>query len=141
MEQHSLASAIGDIIGKPRRKADRPLVWSLDLTRGVKFTDALSLPLHECPEAVAFSILEPRGMREMTYRQSVGYAFAIADELRKKGVRKGDRVAVLSESRPEWASMFFACAILGCTTVPLDTRLGTQELWAILTHNEPAAIL
>ena len=39
--------------------------------------------------------------------------------LREIGIRRGDRVAILSENRPEWAIADFACLTSGITDVPL----------------------
>ncbi len=38
--------------------------------------------------------------------------------LREIGIRRGDRVAILSENRPEWAIADFACLTSGVTDVP-----------------------
>src|SRR6476469_9445348 len=34
------------------------------------------------------------------------------------GIRRGDRVAILSENRPEWAIADYACLNIGLTDVP-----------------------
>jgi long-chain acyl-CoA synthetase len=39
--------------------------------------------------------------------------------LREIGIRRGDRVAIVSENRPEWAIADFACLTSGVTDVPL----------------------
>jgi long-chain acyl-CoA synthetase len=49
------------------------------------------------------------------YRSVVGLARA----LESWGVRKGDRVAILSENRPEWAMTDFAALAMGAVTVPI----------------------
>src|SRR5450756_1432237 len=49
------------------------------------------------------------------YRGVVGVARA----LESWGVRKGDRVAILSENRPEWTITDFAALALGAVTVPI----------------------
>jgi fatty-acyl-CoA synthase len=49
-----------------------------------------------------------------------------------RGVQRGDRVAVLSTNRAEVFVALFACAHLGATLVPLNTRLADAELaWMV----------
>ncbi len=43
------------------------------------------------------------------------------------GIRKGDRVAILSENRPEWTIADMACLLLGAVTVPLYTTLTAEQ--------------
>src|ERR1035441_2189640 len=55
------------------------------------------------------------------YRSVVGVARA----LESWGVRKGDRVAILGENRPEWTITDFAALSLGAVTVPVySTQIG-----------------
>jgi long-chain acyl-CoA synthetase len=43
------------------------------------------------------------------------------------GVRPGDRIAILSENRPEWPTADFASLLLGAVTVPLYTTLTAEQ--------------
>jgi long-chain acyl-CoA synthetase len=43
------------------------------------------------------------------------------------GIRKGDRVAILSENRPEWPIADMAALLLGAVTVPLYTTLTAEQ--------------
>jgi long-chain acyl-CoA synthetase len=56
-------------------------------------------------------------------------------------VRPGDRVALLSESRPRWALALLAIWQAGATGVPLDPRLEEAELRAILGDARPRLVL
>src|ERR1700730_2873938 len=47
--------------------------------------------------------------------------------LQKLGVRKGDRVAILSENRPEWSTADFAILLLGAITVPVYATLTPEQ--------------
>ncbi len=61
------------------------------------------------------------------YSQVAGVARA----LRQWGVSKGDRIAILSENRPEWPVMDFACLQLGAVVVPIyatQTALQTAHI-------------
>lgn len=43
------------------------------------------------------------------------------------GIRKGDRVAILSENRPEWPIADFAILLLGAVTVPVYSTLTPEQ--------------
>ena len=48
------------------------------------------------------------------------------------GIRKGDRVAILSENRPEWTITDFAALALGAVTVPIySTQTADQTAFAL----------
>lgn len=47
--------------------------------------------------------------------------------LQQSGIRKGDRVAILSENRPEWPISDMACLLLGAVTVPLYATLTAEQ--------------
>jgi long-chain acyl-CoA synthetase len=70
------------------------------------------------------------------YRSVVGVARA----LESWGVRKGDRVAILSENRPEWTITDFAALALGAVTVPVYTTQ-TAEQTAFLLNDSGARVI
>src|SRR5512142_2984496 len=49
------------------------------------------------------------------------------------GVRRGDRVAILSRNRPDYLVLVYACARLGAMLVPLNWRLAVAEQMFILS--------
>ncbi len=69
----------------------------------------------------------PISSREL-YRDVVGTARSLA----KWGIGKGDRVAILSENRPEWAVADFATLLLGAVDVPLYPTLTDEQTAAIV---------
>jgi long-chain acyl-CoA synthetase len=50
-----------------------------------------------------------------------------ARALQEWGIGKGDRVAILSENRPEWPIADMAALLLGAVTVPLYTTLTAEQ--------------
>jgi long-chain acyl-CoA synthetase len=60
--------------------------------------------------------------------------------LREIGIRRGDRVAILSENRPEWAVADFACLTSGITDVPLYPSLPAEQLAYPLRDSGAVAI-
>ena len=56
------------------------------------------------------------------------------------GISKGDRVAILSENRPEWTIADFACLALGAVVVPIYTTQ-TAEQTAYILRDSGARIV
>jgi long-chain acyl-CoA synthetase len=60
--------------------------------------------------------------------------------LKKLGVEKGDRVAILSQSRPEWSIALFGIISCAGIVVPLDIKLSDTELEFILNDSGAKSI-
>lgn len=56
------------------------------------------------------------------------------------GFSKGDRVAILSENRPEWAVADFACMVLGLVDVPIYATLLPDQIAYSLNDSDCRAI-
>ncbi|MGB8012695.1 MAG: long-chain fatty acid--CoA ligase [Terriglobales bacterium] len=65
------------------------------------------------------------------YRSVVGVARA----LESWGIAKGDRVAILSENRPEWTITDFAALALGAVTVPIYSTQTAEQTSYILNDS------
>ena len=57
------------------------------------------------------------------------------------GIRAGDRVAILSENRPEWAISDYACLAARCADVPVYPTLPAKQIEYILRDSGAVAIL
>jgi long-chain acyl-CoA synthetase len=56
------------------------------------------------------------------------------------GVQRGDRVAILSENRPEWALSDYACLTAGFTDVPIYATLPAEQIPYLLEDSGAVAI-
>ncbi|MFH1438283.1 MAG: o-succinylbenzoate--CoA ligase [Pseudomonadota bacterium] len=79
--------------------------------------------------------------RRLTYKQLQERVSGLAAGLRASGVKKGDRVACLLYNCGEMVELCFACARLGALFVPLNWRLGEEELVFILRDCTPAVLV
>jgi long-chain acyl-CoA synthetase len=61
-----------------------------------------------------------------------GRVLAVSGALRRWGIGKGDRVAILSENRPEWTIADFASLLIGAVTVPIYATLTAEQTAYIL---------
>jgi len=79
--------------------------------------------------------------REITYGDFHRQACALAAELRRRGVRKGDRVGVMVPNCCELAVLYFACIYLGAVIVPINPALSKTDVQFILTNCKPKRIV
>ncbi len=70
--------------------------------------------------------------KTMTYSGFSALAEHIALHLREKGLEKDDRVAIISENRPEWCAGYLAIVMCGGIAVPIDMQLGAGEIKNLL---------
>ncbi|MDZ5470257.1 long-chain fatty acid--CoA ligase [Bacillus sp. 31A1R] len=72
-----------------------------------------------------------------TYSELNNRCNRVANWLVEKGIRKGDRVALLSPNDICYLDLLFACGKIGAIFVPLNWRLSTSEIRYILEDSTP----
>lgn len=103
------------------------------ITLDAMFRRAFSL--HAGRTAVSWS----EGRR--SYAELGERAWRLANALHDLGYRRGDTIAVLSETRPEYIECYAALAALGITVATLNVRLHPGELAACLRKCRPVGML
>ena len=95
---------------------------------------------------ILLAVRESRRDRVMLQKRALGWApissseiyrsvVGIARALESWGIRKGDRVAILSENRPEWTITDFAVLALGAVTVPIYSTQTADQTSFILNDS------
>lgn len=79
--------------------------------------------------------------RPVTYRELDGRANAVARALAERGVRKGDRVAVLMGNNIEHIETMFGAFRLGAVLVPISVRLTVPEVAFVLEDSGASTFL
>jgi long-chain acyl-CoA synthetase len=64
------------------------------------------------------------------------WVYATARQLQGWGIKKGDRVIILSENRPEWAVADFATLLLGAVDVPIYATQIREQCLFVLQNSE-----
>jgi long-chain acyl-CoA synthetase len=64
----------------------------------------------------------------------------VALGLQELGLARGDRVAILSENRPEWAIADFACLTAGFADVPIYSTLPAEQMPYLLVDSGVRAV-
>jgi long-chain acyl-CoA synthetase len=76
----------------------------------------------------------------MSHRELAERVRRVALGLESLGVARGDRVAILSENRPEWAIADYGCLTAGFTDVPIYPTLPADQIAYIVNNSEAVAI-
>ncbi len=80
------------------------------------------------------------GWREVTWQTMAERVRAIAAGLLDLGVAPGDRVALLSNTRPEWMEIDFAILACGALTVPIYQSNLPAECGYIIANSESSVV-
>ncbi len=74
--------------------------------------------------------------KSLTYNEFYERIIALAGHLSREGVKKGDRIAILSENSPHWGIAYFAIVRLGAIAVPILPDLPEADVHHILNEME-----
>src|ERR1700687_2055415 len=89
------------------------------------------------PERTA---LASNGARS-TFRKLHERGGRIAAALTRHGLTAGDRLAILLPNETAYIELVYACAWLGVTVVPLNTRLSAKEIDGVLADAKPRGLV
>jgi long-chain acyl-CoA synthetase len=76
----------------------------------------------------------------ISHREVLDRVRHLAQGLQLSGVKRGDRVAILSENRPEWAMADYACLTAALTDVPIYPTLPAEQIAYVLGDSGAVAI-
>ena len=78
---------------------------------------------------------------KVTYGELFNQVNRVAGWLNGKGIRKGDRVAILAKNYPQFFPLMGGIAAVGAIMVPINFRLSSEEIGYNLTNTEPVLIV
>ncbi|OJH37785.1 AMP-binding protein [Cystobacter ferrugineus] len=90
---------------------------------------------------VAFRFAADEKEERFTYGEVNRYANRVGSFLMKEGVKRNERVMLLSENRPEWPISYFGILRAGGTAVPVDSSLNESEVVNIARRSEARVLL
>jgi acyl-CoA synthetase (AMP-forming)/AMP-acid ligase II len=103
----------------------------------MRVPDLLANAVERFPERPC--VIEGEG--SLSFAAADGRADRLAQAFAGHGLRPGDRVALLAKSELEYLEIQVASQRAGLILVPLNQRLATPELRAILSNCEPALLI
>jgi long-chain acyl-CoA synthetase len=85
--------------------------------------------------AYAFAGEEP-----VTYEVAGKRINALSSLLEKKGIRPGDKVALLGTNMPNWGIAYFSITFMGAVVVPILPDFSVTEVANVLDHSDSKAL-
>src|SRR5713226_2746535 len=79
--------------------------------------------------------------RPISWRDAERQVRAMARGLRALGIRRGDRVGLVAENRPEWTIADIAIMAAGAVTVPAYTTHGVDDFRHLLANSGARAVI
>ncbi len=103
--------------------------------------DLIEIQAKRIPEKIALQMVNDGEWERYTYAETYTRSRQVAFQLWKSGLRKEDRVVLVSENQPEWCIAYLAASQIGVAVVPLDAQTPTREILAIAEFTDAKAIL
>jgi len=94
------------------------------LDRCIRVDDLLACHALERPDQVAIQV----GQSIVNYRDLLHRARLVAAQLTSEGLRRGDRIALLSKNDKAFVDLMMAASMTGIVLVPLNFRLAQPEI-------------
>jgi long-chain acyl-CoA synthetase len=93
---------------------------------------------YDRPDALQYK--EGGTYKPISHRELADRVRRVALGLQELGLQPGDRVAILSENRPEWAIADYACLNSALTDVPLYPNLPAEQIPYLINDSGAVAI-
>jgi long-chain acyl-CoA synthetase len=88
----------------------------------------------------AYLVEGPDGWTEMSWAEAAQRVDDLANGLLALGIRKGDAVAILAQTRLEWALVDFALGLIGAVGAPIYANSAPRDCAYIAEHSESVAV-
>jgi acyl-CoA synthetase (AMP-forming)/AMP-acid ligase II len=101
------------------------------------YVHSLGRAVRNYGEQIALSF----GSKRLTFNELHNRVERTAAALSRRGLRTGDRLAVLLPNGPEYIELVYACSRLGVIVVPLNARCSSREIDRVLKDASPRALV
>jgi len=90
------------------------------------------------PNRSAIDILGKNKIDSITFRMMEKHIVSIVNSMKEQGVKKGDRVLIMSENRAEWYISIYAIFAAGAIAVPLYVTASPEQQEYITKDSDPS---
>ncbi|MDD5729697.1 MAG: AMP-binding protein [Candidatus Omnitrophica bacterium] len=77
----------------------------------------------------------------LSYNELFSRSIKLGNFLFSKGIKAGDKAAILLPNQPDWPISFMAIQYLGAIAVPLDARMSAQDIKQLLSHSQSKILI
>lgn len=141
-DDKEIAKEIQQRVGYMKASLERRAFYNIKDTQYTNFLDIMKEYSDTYGQNVALSLKTKDGYEEITYHELKRRAKTFANYIMENAdAQRGDRIAILCESRPEFAIGMFGSIQTGAITVPLDVKLTVPEHTHILNDCKPRFLL
>ncbi len=74
--------------------------------------------------------------KPITYKELKRRIEAISTLLKDRGIRKGDKVAIIGENSPNWAIAYLGIVFMGAVVVPILPDFPREDILNVLKHSD-----
>lgn len=142
LDEKSIAKELQQRVQFMKNSLDRRAFYHINDTHYTNFLDIMKQYSDVYGQTKAVSLKTKEGYEEITYIELKRRAKTLGNYLMENAdLQRGDRVAILCESRPEFAIGMFGSIQTGAITVPLDVKLTVPEHTHILSDCTPKILL
>ena len=125
---------------KDCRRVRRPDGLRMKTVRGYTFPDFMDAVSSRYGARKCYGVFRSGEENDISYSQLVWYAEAAATYMLSLGISKGDRVAVIGESCPEWMVIYLATVSIGAIAVPVLPDFPSRDMLSILSSSGAKAV-
>lgn len=111
------------------------------MTKDINLFEFFRRTASEDPQRICIVHKKNEGFVKITYGRLLREVFALRRILQERGLRAGERAAVLLSNGPSWPVSFFAIASLQAAAVPLDCQLPAEKVKELLSHSGSRLLL
>ncbi len=141
-EDKEIAHELQSRVNFMKKSLERRAYYKIDHKLHSNFIDLMREKSDIYGQVKALTLKTKDGYDELSYieiyRKSKSFANYLIEDIK---VERGERIAIICESRPEFSIGMFASIQTGAITVPLDVKLTVPEHTHILTDCNPRILL
>lgn len=116
--------------------ASEPIPPNPDSTDSDTMATLLTIAAEKHADNIAIKHCDAEAWREITFAEMGAIVKSITKGMIASGIEKGDKVAILGGTRPEWSFADFGALCAGAVVAPIYQTNSPEECEYVLNHSE-----